>query len=41
MPDNPGDFLSAAVDRATDALRRHQKPDGHFVFELEAVTRQR
>ncbi len=36
MPDNPGDFLSAAVDRATDALRRHQKPDGHFVFELEA-----
>jgi squalene-hopene/tetraprenyl-beta-curcumene cyclase len=32
----PDEALNAAVDRATDALRRHQKPDGHFVFELEA-----
>ena len=39
MPDaapSPDDPLASAVNRATDALRRHQKPDGHFVFELEA-----
>ncbi len=28
--------LLNAVSRATDALTRRQKPDGHFVFELEA-----
>ena len=28
--------LLDAISRATDALMRHQKPDGHFVFELEA-----
>jgi squalene-hopene/tetraprenyl-beta-curcumene cyclase len=28
--------LIDAVTRATGALMRHQKPDGHFVFELEA-----
>ncbi len=28
--------LRDAVDRAVAALTRHQKPDGHFVFELEA-----
>jgi squalene-hopene/tetraprenyl-beta-curcumene cyclase len=28
--------LSDSVARAADALNRHQKPDGHFVFELEA-----
>ena len=28
--------LLASVSRAADALIRHQKPDGHFVFELEA-----
>ncbi len=28
--------LRDAVDRAAAALTRHQKPDGHFVFELEA-----
>src|ERR1700754_2177551 len=28
--------LLSAVDRATSALTRRQKPDGHFVFELEA-----
>src|SRR5580700_2352928 len=28
--------LLAAVSRAADALTRHQRPDGHFVFELEA-----
>ncbi|MGD0108382.1 MAG: squalene--hopene cyclase [Rhodopila sp.] len=28
--------LLDSVTRATDALTRHQKPDGHFVFELEA-----
>ncbi len=25
-----------SVSRAADALTRHQRPDGHFVFELEA-----
>jgi squalene-hopene/tetraprenyl-beta-curcumene cyclase len=28
--------LMEAVNRASDALIRHQRPDGHFVFELEA-----
>ncbi len=28
--------LVDSVSRASDALTRHQKPDGHFVFELEA-----
>jgi squalene-hopene/tetraprenyl-beta-curcumene cyclase len=28
--------LLDSVTRATNALMRHQKPDGHFVFELEA-----
>lgn len=28
--------LNDAVDRAAEALRRRQKPDGHWVFELEA-----
>ncbi|HVY17700.1 MAG TPA: squalene--hopene cyclase, partial [Rhodopila sp.] len=28
--------LEAAVTAATEALKREQKPDGHFVFELEA-----
>ncbi len=30
------DTLLDTVTRAADALMRHQKPDGHFVFELEA-----
>ncbi len=28
--------LDEAVSRASAALHRHQRPDGHFVFELEA-----
>ena len=28
--------LLSAETRATDALTRRQRPDGHFVFELEA-----
>ena len=28
--------LLDSVNRAADALTRRQKPDGHFVFELEA-----
>src|ERR1700754_3467820 len=28
--------LLSAVNRASEALTRRQKPDGHFVFELEA-----
>ena len=31
-----GVTLLDRVTRATQALIRHQKPDGHFVFELEA-----
>jgi squalene-hopene/tetraprenyl-beta-curcumene cyclase len=30
------DAVEAMVSRATDALLRAQKPDGHWVFELEA-----
>jgi squalene-hopene/tetraprenyl-beta-curcumene cyclase len=30
------DALIDSVERATAALSRHQYPDGHFVFELEA-----
>jgi squalene-hopene/tetraprenyl-beta-curcumene cyclase len=30
------DALVDSVTQASDALIRHQKPDGHFVFELEA-----
>jgi len=32
----PDEALNAAVARAAAALGRHQRPDGHFVFELEA-----
>jgi squalene-hopene/tetraprenyl-beta-curcumene cyclase len=28
--------LLDSISRAADALTRHQRPDGHFVFELEA-----
>ena len=28
--------LLDSISRAADALQRHQRPDGHFVFELEA-----
>src|SRR3977135_844372 len=31
-----GAELDAAVSRATEALLRLQRPDGHWVFELEA-----
>ncbi len=34
--DRPRADLDAAVSRAASALRRWQKPDGHWVFELEA-----
>ena len=30
------DHIDAAVSRATQALLAVQRPDGHFVFELEA-----
>lgn len=30
--------LDDSVQRASEALLRHRKPDGHFVFELEADT---
>ena len=30
------DGIDALVSRATDALLKDQKPDGHFVYELEA-----
>ena len=33
MPDTS---LEASIGRARDALLRRQKPDGHWVFELEA-----
>ena len=32
----PADAIDDAVVRARAALLRHQKPDGHWVFELEA-----
>jgi len=37
-PSAPVDLsaVEAMVDRATDALLKAQKPDGHWVFELEA-----
>jgi len=35
-PELRPDALDAAVARAADALRRLQRPDGHWVFELEA-----
>src|SRR5437879_7438248 len=31
-----GDPIAAAIDAATDALLKQQRPDGHWVFELEA-----
>ena len=34
--DHPGETLDRAVTRAADALARLQRPDGHWVFELEA-----
>jgi squalene-hopene/tetraprenyl-beta-curcumene cyclase len=35
---SPADFLAIenAISRATDALLAHQRPDGHWVYELEA-----
>ncbi len=35
---NPGDFIDVegAVSAATDAILAQQKPDGHWVYELEA-----
>ena len=33
---DPLDGIDAAIGRAADALRRAQKADGHWVFELEA-----
>ena len=33
---DPLDGIDAAIGRAADALRRGQKADGHWVFELEA-----
>ncbi|MFL5280989.1 MAG: squalene--hopene cyclase [Rhodopila sp.] len=35
---NDDHALDDSVLRASDALMRHRKPDGHFVFELEADT---
>jgi squalene-hopene/tetraprenyl-beta-curcumene cyclase len=37
-PPNPADLdaVEAMVSRATDAVLQAQKPDGHWVFELEA-----
>ena len=31
-----GDVLDSAIERARSALLRRQRPDGHWVFELEA-----
>ncbi len=35
-PTDPLDGVEAAIGRATDALSRAQREDGHWVFELEA-----
>jgi squalene-hopene/tetraprenyl-beta-curcumene cyclase len=35
-PAQPSSFLDDAVDRAAHALLKRQRPDGHWVFELEA-----
>jgi squalene-hopene/tetraprenyl-beta-curcumene cyclase len=35
-PSLPDDALVAAATRAGEALNRHRRPDGHWVFELEA-----
>jgi squalene-hopene/tetraprenyl-beta-curcumene cyclase len=35
-PPRLGETLDDAIDRAASALRRHQRDDGHWVFELEA-----
>jgi squalene-hopene/tetraprenyl-beta-curcumene cyclase len=36
-PSHPGlDMIEAAIGRAANALLATQRPDGHFVFELEA-----
>jgi len=32
----PNEAVDHAIEAATDALRATQRPDGHFVFELEA-----
>jgi squalene-hopene/tetraprenyl-beta-curcumene cyclase len=34
--DTPMSSLDALIERATEALVAEQRPDGHFVFELEA-----
>ena len=36
MPNDLSPSLDDTVARAQTALLREQKPDGHFVFELEA-----
>ena len=32
----PASDIESRIRRATQALLRHQRPDGHFCFELEA-----
>ena len=36
VPVHTPEMLDAVVGRATDALLKQQRPDGHWVFELEA-----
>jgi len=36
VPVHTPEMLDAVVGRATDALPKQQRPDGHWVFELEA-----
>ena len=36
LPTDPLDGVEAAIGRATDALIKAQRDDGHWVFELEA-----